>query len=161
MAKFNWKDTLKTVAPTIATALGGPLAGVAVKALGDKILGKGEGDTTTEEEISNAIMGGDPETLLKAKQAEEQFKLEMEKLGIEREKLVYEDIASARQREMAVKDNMPLILGLGAVVAFALYVCIVSFVSPDLVDHHGQFVFYILGVMSGIVGQVYLLLWIF
>ena len=28
---MNWKTTLATIAPTIATALGGPLAGVAVR----------------------------------------------------------------------------------------------------------------------------------
>lgn len=32
---MNWLDTLKSLAPTVASALGGPLAGAAVSALGD------------------------------------------------------------------------------------------------------------------------------
>lgn len=32
---MNWIDTLKSLAPTVASALGGPLAGAAVTALGD------------------------------------------------------------------------------------------------------------------------------
>ena len=31
---MNWVDTLKTLAPTVAVALGGPLAGAAVTAIG-------------------------------------------------------------------------------------------------------------------------------
>jgi hypothetical protein len=41
MGKLDWRKTLGTVAPAIATALGGPLAGVAV-GMAAKALGLGD-----------------------------------------------------------------------------------------------------------------------
>jgi len=38
----TWKGIVGTVAPALATALGGPLAGVAVRAIAEKVLGKPE-----------------------------------------------------------------------------------------------------------------------
>jgi hypothetical protein len=102
MAKFDWKSVLGTVAPTLATALGGPLAGVAVKALSEKLLGK---DTGTEDEVAAAIVGANPETLMKLKQAEFDFRKAMEELDIERDKLAFGDRASAREREVKTGDN--------------------------------------------------------
>lgn len=45
---FDWKETIGAVAPIIATALGGPLAGVATKFVANKLLGD---DTANIEEI--------------------------------------------------------------------------------------------------------------
>lgn len=35
----DWKDVISSVAPGLATAFGGPLAGAAVKVIADKVLG--------------------------------------------------------------------------------------------------------------------------
>lgn len=90
---FDWKKTLAAVAPTLATALVGPLAGVATKALSDTLLGKPDG---TEEEIAAAIAGGGTECLLKLKQADHTFKLEMRKLDVDIDRIHQADRASAR-----------------------------------------------------------------
>ena len=52
----NWKAIVGTVAPALATALGGPLAGVAVKAIADKVLGK---PAATEADVAAAIEAQD------------------------------------------------------------------------------------------------------
>jgi len=49
---FNWKSILGTVAPGLATALGGPLAGMAVQAVSNAVLGKQDG---SDDEIAAAI----------------------------------------------------------------------------------------------------------
>ena len=46
----DWKDVIGAVAPTIATALGGPLAGAAVKTLSNVLLGHEKG---TESDASD------------------------------------------------------------------------------------------------------------
>lgn len=105
--KIDWRKVLGTVAPVLATAAGGPLAGVAAKTLASKLLGKPE---ATQEEIETAIVSASPETLIKLKEIELQFELDMQKVGIDFEKLATDDRASARAREVAVRDRTPALL---------------------------------------------------
>jgi hypothetical protein len=107
MNKF-WKKTLSVVAPTIATAIGGPLAGTAVKQLSKKLLGK---DNATEDELAYAISTATPDQLSKIKEIEVDFKVEMEKLGVDLAKIEANDRNSARNREINLKDKTPAILG--------------------------------------------------
>lgn len=103
-----WKKTLSVVAPTVATALGGPLAGTAVRQLSKKLLGK---DNATEEEIANFIENANPTQLAEIKKIESEFKIEMEKLNVDLARIESGDRDSARKREMDLKDKTPAILG--------------------------------------------------
>ena len=47
------------------------------------------------------------------KKAELDFDAQMKSLGISEEKLAYDDVASARAREVAVKDHTPMMLAIG------------------------------------------------
>jgi hypothetical protein len=76
----DWKEIVRTVAPTIAGAFGGPLAAVAVEALSLKLLGRPDG---TEEEVATAVLTGGSDTLLKLKEAENNFVIKMEELGVQ------------------------------------------------------------------------------
>ena len=103
MSKPDWRKVAATVAPALATALGGPLAGIAVSEMSRAVLGKEGGD---EAEVGAAIAGGGTDALLKLKGAEAEFKLKMEELGLESEKLAYADTASAREREVKSGDTI-------------------------------------------------------
>ncbi len=98
---IDWKKTLGAVAPAVAAALGGPLAGVAVSVAAGA-LGLGEG--ATQEDLQKAVLGATPETLLKLKECENTFKLEMERLEVDIERINAGDRASAR--EMAAKTTL-------------------------------------------------------
>lgn len=113
--KLNWKKTLATVAPTIATALGGPLAGVAVSTAA-----KALGIEADENALSAAVASGNPDILLKLKEAEQNFELELERLGVEREKIHADDRNSAR--EMAGKTTLKpqIILACMFITAYSL-----------------------------------------
>jgi hypothetical protein len=114
--KIDWKQTLATVAPMLGTALGGPLGGLAAKAIADKVLGKPD---ATEDEIAAAVASGDPKTLLALKEAEQSFLTTMRELGIKEEQLHAEDRASARQREVQTGDSAtPRVLAAVAVIGF-------------------------------------------
>jgi len=95
----DWKNIIGAIAPTIATALGGPLAGMAVKAVSAAVLGKPDG---TDEELLQAI--NNPEALLKIKEADNAFKKQMVDAGVNLEKIAQEDRSSARQREVQTQD---------------------------------------------------------
>ena len=93
MGKFNWRTLVGTVAPALGTALGGPLIGMAVSAIGKAVLGK---DDATHDEIEAAMANATPEMLLKLKQADQAFALEMKKLDVDIYALETKDVQSAR-----------------------------------------------------------------
>lgn len=113
--KLDWKAILGTVAPTIATALGGPLAGVATKTLASKLLDRPD---ATEEEVQQAVLGADPQTLLRLKEVDAEFKKHMTDAGVKLEEIDASDRASARAREIALKDPTPAYLAYAITVGF-------------------------------------------
>lgn len=99
-------QVLRSVAPTLGTAIGGPFGTIAGIAL-SKVLGT---DPSKPDLAEPALLNATPDQLLALKKAEEAFALQMEQLGVAKEKLVYDDIASARAREATVKDHTPAVL---------------------------------------------------
>ena len=95
---------LGQVAPTIATALGGPLAGVAVKTLSSALFGHEDG---TEEQISEAMSSASPDQLAAIKKIDADFKVQMKSLDIDLERIAAGDRDSARQMQIANKDWLP------------------------------------------------------
>jgi len=56
---MNWQELVKSVAPMIGTALGGPFAGMATKWLAGKLLGDENADAAA---LEAAITNASPET---------------------------------------------------------------------------------------------------
>jgi len=109
-------DWLKTLAPTLASALGGPLAGIAVTALGSAL----GWEDSTKEKVDDLLKSGQMtgEQIAAVKVAEiELKKLESER-GFRFAELEFKDRDSARQREMAVKDNTNRVLAYTIVGSF-------------------------------------------
>ena len=100
-------NLVRTVAPTIASAVGGPLAGMATRAISEALLGKPDG---SEQELAESAAKATPEQLLALKQAENDFAIKMRELDIDLERIANEDRDSARNREVATKDWTPRIL---------------------------------------------------
>lgn len=124
---MDFTAIIKTVAPWIGTALGGPLGGMAVEAASNAL---GLGNKTTES-LKQALSGATPEQMLALKQADEKFSLDMQKLGFDHiesiEKLQNDDRNSARQREMTVKDMTPMILAYGVTAGFFGVLAVIMF----------------------------------
>lgn len=108
------KQILGTLAPMLGTAIGGPFGALAGAAL-SQALGTPPDDAKATEV---ALLGASPDTLLKVKQAEQDFTLKMRELGISEEKLVFDDVANARGREIALKDQTPAILAYVITIGF-------------------------------------------
>ena len=80
-------DLLKivgAVAPSIATAIGGPLGGMAMKVVAE-VLGL-PGDSS-EKDVAKAMASATPDQLLALKQADQDFAVRMRELDIDLEKL--------------------------------------------------------------------------
>ncbi len=91
---FDWQSVVKSVAPTLGTALGGPMGGMATKFLSEKFLGKSDGG---ELELAKAIASASPEQMLQIKQLDNDFALQMKQLDIDVFALAVQDRDSARQ----------------------------------------------------------------
>ena len=98
----GWKSLIGTLAPTIATALGGPLAGTATKFLASSLLGD---ENATQGDLEAAILGGNPEALANIKQIDADFKIEMERIEVDVYALEVDDRKNAR--DMAKVNMVP------------------------------------------------------
>lgn len=114
---MDWKALVKKVAPVIGTALGSPIAGMALKFLGDKFLGN---ENATEQDIASYILSASPDTLLKLKQSDNEFAAKMAQVGVDLEKIAADDRASARNRQIAMHDWTPNILAFIFLVGYFL-----------------------------------------
>lgn len=105
----SWTDTLAALAPGLATAIGGPVAGLAVSSI-EKVFGLTPGSGTPEA-ISLAMNTATPDQLLALKKADNDFTVQMRQLDINLEEISEKDRDSARQREIGTKDHSNSILG--------------------------------------------------
>ena len=106
-------EWLKQIAPTIATCLGGPLAGLAVTAI-SKVLGIDEG------KVQDVIESGklNAEQIASLKQAEIELKDHAQQLGLNFEQLAVQDRASARDLQKETKSIVPPILSILVTIGF-------------------------------------------
>jgi len=113
---FDWKQVLGSLAPTAATLLGGPFAGLAVKAIGDALGMSGATVEAVQTALSKGDMTGDQ--IIAIKQAELDLQKHLADNGIKLEEVAGADRASAREREIAVKDWTPRILAYAVTLGF-------------------------------------------
>ena len=106
-------EWLKTIAPTVATALGGPLAGMAVsavaKAIGcepDEVQGIISSNKMTAEQVASIQL------------AELELKKQAQSMNLDFAKLVAEDKKSARDMQIATRSLIPPLMALGVTCGF-------------------------------------------
>ena len=120
---MDFTQLLKTVAPWIGTALGGPLGGMAVQAAADAL---GISDKTVDA-VKQALSGATPEQMLALKQADQNFALKMQELGFKQladlEAIAAGDRKDARALQGATRSIVPAMLsGLVTIGYFGILV---------------------------------------
>lgn len=124
---MDWITTLKRLAPTVATALGGPLAGAAVSAIGS-IFGMTE---ATSDDIGKLIADGQltPDHLAELRKLELEYQNNEKERGFRYAELAFRDRDSARtasvsggtQKMLFWMSLVLLALTLGTEVAVLFY----------------------------------------
>lgn len=106
-------DWLKQIAPTVASALGGPLAGMAVSAI-SKAIG------VDEKEVGDLISNNKltAEQVAQIKIAEIELQKQAQELGLNFEKLAVDDRKSAREMQAATRSIVPPALAAIVTVGF-------------------------------------------
>lgn len=107
---MNW---LEQVAPTIATALGGPLAGLAVEAV-SKALGVAPDEA--KKLMDDGKMSADQ--IAQVKVAEIELQKQAQALGLNFEQLAVEDRKSARDMQVATRSFLVPSLAIIIVMSF-------------------------------------------
>jgi hypothetical protein len=119
-------DWLKQIAPTVATALGGPLAGMAVSAISKAI---GVDEDKVQDLISDNKLTADQVAQLKL--AEIELAKQAQELGLNFEKLAVDDRKSAREMQATTRSMMPPILASAVTVGFFGIVVMMFFNQVD------------------------------
>lgn len=149
------KDVLNTIAaaaPVVGSAIGGPLGGVAGAALA-KVLGCEQTPEAVEAAVKN-----DPEALLKLRQADHAYHLELERLKLEKEKAELRDVANAREREktitVAIKRRDYALYILAGVVTIGFFAVVGILMKFDLPASSKDACYLLLGSLAAGFGQM-------
>lgn len=135
-------DWLKAIAPTLATAIGGPFGtmayGLAATALG-----------VSPEEAQKTIESGKltSEQIASVQQAEIAIKARAQELGLDFAKLSNEDRKSARDMQMSTQSHIPPTLAILIVVAWAT---VQGFLLTNVIDASmRELIARVLGTLDG------------
>lgn len=135
---------IENVAPTIATALGGPVAGMAVKALSTALLGTPDG---SEDDIKTALASATPDQIAAIKKIDADFKIQMKTLDINLQKISADDRANARNYAILTHDLTPRILAFVIVVSWGFFQHFV--VTHNVEPGMRELIIRVLGTLDG------------
>jgi hypothetical protein len=104
---------LAQLAPTVASALGGPLAGMAAEVLAAKL---GVHPDDAQKMLESGKLNGDQVAAIQA--AEIELKSKAQSMGLDFAKLENDDRASARNMQVATHSFIPPVLAIGITLGF-------------------------------------------
>lgn len=155
---MEWKKIINAVAPVLGTALGGPMAGAAVKVIAGAVLGD---ENATEQQVTEAVMQGlSPEALVKLREADNAFKVRMRELDIDLAKLnaateqaYLSDVQDARQSHGGSLGvfwlGIAILLTFAGVMVAVLWGGYALLVSPDPIKDESM-----KAIVSALIGTV-------
>ena len=137
---------LKSLAPTIASAAGGPMAGMAVKMAAKKL---GLPDTATANEIEDLIER-EPDKAVMVREADKEFKDYIREMEIDLESFKTEVEDRKDARENFATDWTPKVFSVLTLLLYGAFVMIVTLMPHDQNDE--TIISLVLGQLSGILG---------
>ena len=139
------KNIVGAVAPTLGTALGGPMGGMAANMIAEVL-----GVPNTPKAIEKGIAEATPEQMLELKKAEQDFELQMKELDVDVFKLETADIQDARGKFS--KDWTARIMGIAVVGGFMGYIFLVTIQPPE--QNSEALINLVLGYLGGLASAV-------
>ena len=139
------KNIVGAVAPTIGSAMGGPLGGMAMNKIADVL-----GVPNDQKSIQQAIQNATPEQMLELKKAEQEFEIQMEELGVKVFELETQDKQYARG--MFSKDWTARIIGLFTIGGFLGFIFLVTLQPPE--QNSEALINLVLGYLGGLASAI-------
>ena len=134
---------LGQLAPTIATAIGGPIAGMAVKALAGAL---GLSQDASSEDVETALINATPEQLAAIKKVDADFKVQMKELDIDLERIAAGDRDSARNMQMHTNDWIPRAMAI--MVTFGFFGILTWLLTKGVPPTGSETLIYMLGALG-------------
>ncbi len=152
---FDWKSLVRTVAPTVGSAIGGPLGGMATNVLLDTLgIKPSTNDQDNDRILEERLRTASPADLLALKKADQDFEAKMAEIGLDKEKLHQQDRHSARQREVQVGGRAAPALATVTIVGFFACVGYVLSGKVNLSGEQGVIIGTLIGYVSAKADQV-------
>ena len=139
------KGIIGAVAPTIGTALGGPMGSIASKMVADAL-----GCEPTPKKIEQAVQAATPEQLAELKKIDAEFDVKMKELDVDLFALETADIQDARGKFS--KDWTSRIMGITVVGGFMGYIFLVTLQPPE--QNSEALINLVLGYLGGLASAV-------
>lgn len=139
------KGVVGAVAPTLGTALGGPLGGAAASMIADAL-----GCDNDEKSINKALQAATPDQLAMIKEADREFDAKMKELDVDLFALETKDKQDARAHFS--KDWTAKLIGIVMVLFFCSYIGMITIMPPE--QNSMELINLVLGYMGGLVSAV-------
>ena len=139
------KNVVGAVAPTLGTALGGPIGGMAANVISE-VLWVPNNPKAIEKGLAEAT----PEDMLKLKKAEQEFQVQMKELEVDVFKLEVADTQDARKNFS--KDWTARIMGIATLGGFLGYIFLVTLQPPE--QNSEALINLVLGYLGGLASAV-------
>lgn len=152
---MSWSSVVGAVenlAPTIATCIGGPFAGVAVSGL-EKVFGLTPSADSTDsrlDAVATAIAGATPEQLASIRHADQDFQVQMATLGFKDKEalaaLNVQDVQGARTMQTSTKSWVPPALTL--VITLGFFGLVVGLMFANVPDANRAIFYSLIGSLG-------------
>ena len=139
------KNLVGAVAPTIGTALGGPMGNMAMSKIASVL-----GVSNDQKSIQQAIQKATPEQMLELKKAEQEFEVQMKELDVDVFRLETQDKQNARG--MFSKDWTARIIGVATIAGFLGYIFLVTLQPPE--QNSEALINLVLGYLGGLASAI-------
>jgi Fe2+ transport system protein B len=139
------KNLVGAVAPTLGSAMAGPLGGMAMGKIAEVL-----GVSNDQKSIQQALQNATPEQMLELKKAEQEFDVQMKELEVDVFKLETEDKQHARS--MFSKDWTARIIGLCTIAGFLGYIFLVTLQPPE--QNSEALINLVLGYLGGLASAI-------
>ena len=139
------KGIIGAVAPTIGTALGGPMGGMAAKMVSEVL-----GVDNDPKKIEQAIQAATPEQLAELKKIDKDFDIKMKELDVDLYALETKDIQDARGKFS--KDWTARIIGVTVVGGVMGYIFLVTLQPPE--QNSEALINLVLGYLGGLASAI-------
>ena len=139
------KNIVGAVAPTLGTAISGPLGGMAMGKIAEVL-----GVSNDQKSVQQAIQNATPEQMLELKKAEQEFETQMKKLDVDVFKLETQDKQNARS--MFSKDWTARVIGVAIIGGFLGYIFLVTLQPPE--QNSEALINLVLGYLGGLASAI-------
>ena len=139
------KNIVGAVAPTLGTAIAGPMGNMALGKIAEVL-----GCPADHKSVEKAVQNATPEQMIELKKAEQDFEVQMKELDVDVFKLETQDKQDARSKFN--KDWTARIMGIATVGGFLGYIFLVTLQPPE--QNSEALINLVLGYLGGLASAV-------